>query len=304
MKRLLIAFIALIMISFVPAQAKKEKKYLALGDSITYGETLDNPSSDSYPAKFAKFNNLSLTNEATSGDTSLDLLNKIDDYKLEEYDVITLCIGANDLLQIIKEKFIEIGNDPIGLYNFIAGIEHNLELQEKIDLALSQFEINFKQIISKLKAKNNNVYILNVYNPFKMLLVANFNQISAFYISKLNEIISNNAEGYKVIDIYSTFNKNSGNIINLGLLSYDPHPTKEGQALIYKTLNNEYSKLNIVIPAAISLAVVDLILLSMEIFIFNKIIFKGKKHKNHISKDESKPKIDVKEEKSSRFSRN
>ena len=89
----------------VCVKAKANKKYLALGDSITAGYLLKDPTNEAFASIFAKEYNLELTNEAVTGDESGELLEKLSNYNIDDYDVITICIGANDILGEFIDKF-------------------------------------------------------------------------------------------------------------------------------------------------------------------------------------------------------
>ena len=123
-------FILSISLFLVCANAKTKKKYLALGDSITAGYSLENPDKDCYARLFADKYDLELTNEAVTGDKSKDLLAKLDNYNIDDYDVITLCIGANDVLREFIDKFLEL--EPAEMAEFMGNLKTNEEFNKKI----------------------------------------------------------------------------------------------------------------------------------------------------------------------------
>ncbi len=140
--------------------------------------------------------NVNATSFARSGDRTADLLNKLNNQSvatvIEKADIVTICIGANDIL----------GPALDNLENFIFGQMSLTEMEQKLDEGLATFagtndiEGNFEKILNKLQDLNPNAkYIFtNVYNPYKFLAVPTaleffielYNSISTLDISVEN----------------------------------------------------------------------------------------------------------------------
>ncbi len=85
-------------------EPRQEKvKVVCLGDSITFGARLDNPSEDSYPAQLQKMlgDPYQVTNFGVGGSTLLrkgkpNVWSQLDKVKTSEPDVIVISLGTND----------------------------------------------------------------------------------------------------------------------------------------------------------------------------------------------------------------
>jgi len=305
MKKLVAVIALTFMLFLVCANAKSKKKYLALGDSITAGYRLDNPEEDSYASLFSKEYDLELTNEAVSGDKSGALLEKLSNYNIDDYDVITVCIGANDVLRDFVEKFEELS--PLELLNFINTLDTNDEFNKKIDDNLVELDHNLEAIMNILKKSHAQIYMMNIYNPYKNNLFPALEGIADKYMNKLNIIIEKYAKTVNFIDLYTEFKNNDDKIINSQKLTtiYDPHPNKDGHIFIAKVLgesyynNNKPEKVNFI--PIIVFGILTIVLETVEvIYTFKKFAVKP------IIKDDENPKKEeeIKEnDKSSRFIR-
>ena len=288
----------------VCVKAKTNKKYLALGDSITAGYLLNDPTNDAFASIFAKEYNLELTNEAVTGDESGELLEKLSNYNIDDYDVITICIGANDVLGEFVEKFETMPMDELA--KFIGNVENNEEFNKKIDDNLIQLDKNLEKIMSIIKKGHAQIYMMNIYNPYKGNTIPTLEGIAEPYIRKLNKVVEKYAKEVTFINLYKTFNKAKGIIINSQSVStfYDPHPNVEGHKLIAKTLNESYYKhnpttTNIILAIVFGIAVV--VLEAIE------VIYTGKKFvvkpKIDGSNDNNKSENNISNNNSSRFIR-
>lgn len=93
--------------------AEEQADYLALGDSITAGYRLADPTTQSFAALVAKDQNLNLTNLAVSGNTMANLratiVDKagttpaISDEAIENADIISITAGGNDAMHALYE---------------------------------------------------------------------------------------------------------------------------------------------------------------------------------------------------------
>ena len=297
-------FILSISLFLVCANAKTKKKYLALGDSITAGYSLENPDKDCYARLFADKYDLELTNEAVTGDKSKDLLAKLDNYNIDDYDVITLCIGANDVLREFIDKFLEL--EPAEMAEFMGNLKTNEEFNKQIDENLETLDKNLEQIMSIIKSGHAQIYMMNVYNPYRNNILPTMAEIADPYMQKLNKVIEKYAKDVNFVNLYKELKNVDGKIINSQdtKTMYDPHPNVEGHKEIAKLLSDRYYKNNAESVNVILLIVFGVLTLFLEVL---EICYTLKKFVvRPLIKDEGpKEKEEVIEEKqgSSRFIR-
>lgn len=193
-------------------------KYVALGDSLTYGVGTNNYA-ESYPYLVAeniaqKNNNqvLTLYNYSWPGDKSSDLIKKFLDYAVSEQpNVITILIGVNDI--------------------------HN-------QVSSSVFKANYDLILSRLTSETNaKIYLISIpYIGSDKLILPPYNFYFNYKTEQFNKIIYDLAGKYEVnyLDLYSptvSLFKKSGDHYSADLF----HPSAIGYALwgqiIYDSIN-------------------------------------------------------------------
>ncbi len=245
-------------------------KYIALGDSIAFGYGLEDPETMCYPFLLSKAlpsivgeREIEYSNHAVSGMTSADLLSLLSQNSIDfdGAELVTICIGANNLLKPLTASFKAIadkygigesfsGFDKIGSFfdelgTALEGEEMSAEFQKGID----SFSVDFDLILSKLKeaAPNATVAVMTVYSPFKdfnltipyLGIDLRVGDLSDKWVAKLNEQIITIAEKYGCVTV-NTFEPfyNESFSVNaaFGLVpprfSFDPHPTKKGHELL------------------------------------------------------------------------
>lgn len=244
-----------------------ELVYLALGDSIPEGTYYRNiwdyifggTDSNSYIEQFADFLQADIYEDrSVSGYNAIDVYNILNgiydsDYNdahskqdvkslVESADVITLCVGANDIMDAAPRK--TSGLDKYSI-NF-----------EVADQGLENFTNDWPRIIDSIYALNNDVtlIVMTIYNPFRETDEI-YSQIDSYFINNgvgMNDIIINHDTSayvatfeYKVADVYAEFNDNhfvdplTGRIMLKDELTgfynsfCDPHPNQYGQNLIF-----------------------------------------------------------------------
>ena len=251
--------------------------YVALGDSITAGSnTYVNKVSDYLEQTCGNCQTFNLAGDGWMSGDLLDALTNPLNIRystfqaiLREADYITLDIGSNDLLltvmgivsaglgcspdqlQAVTTQWANKFNSAKGLELFMLGLQAlsmgykiNYELNYGTTLpnAISQFESNYKQIVSEIEkiAPNAKLYIGNIYNPYVKAAsiylgtyeAVNVEKLARTYILQMNKIITNNASGNVVVDLYNTINNPKyikGDVANY---DYDPHPNDAGHAAI------------------------------------------------------------------------
>jgi len=304
MKRLLFIFVFAFLF-IIPASAKTKKKYLALGDSITYGYGLDNLD-ENFATIFSKNNNLELTNEAVSGDETKDLLEKLSNYNISDYDVITLCIGANDVLGEFLDD-IE-GMSTFETMTYIMNLDSNEDFQNRVNQKLIDFKTNFAKIMEIVKKGHAKIYLMNIYNPYKGFSLEELDRQADKFVKRINEVIDEYKKGTYFIDLYKKFDSSEKELVNSQTArkgyTTDPHPSPEGHKFIAELLDNEYQlhafdSKSVILTIVFGIGVI-LIELVEVIYTFKKFTIKSVKNVD------IEPKLDEKkddEDKSSRFIR-
>ncbi|MDF2821042.1 MAG: hypothetical protein K0R15_1483 [Clostridiales bacterium] len=244
-------------------QTEVINKYIALGDSITYGMSATNNSG--YVNLF--YNELKTKNENVGmvlqnlgkpGDKSSDLLNKLknDDATIKAVSnakIISVSIGGNNLLSpVINALFTALNINPTS-ENFendvkIALSDPNSQsklfaaipgLQSSLKLGVEQFSKDWVEIneIIKNLAPDAEVYVMTLYNPIKQSdpLYNLFNPV----IQGINSTINLPNSNYKVADVNTAFQTYLGadSLVNFNLFTgqIDPHPTNKGHEVIFNS---------------------------------------------------------------------
>lgn len=225
----------------------KVVRYVALGDSIAYGYGLEDREKDSYVGQVSQYleeeyDYVLTTNFGENGmrsDELLDILTNPQNEKHQKYcatlsyaDVVTISIGSNDLLHLIKldinmEQMIRDGHG-------------------KFQKACHSFSKTFPKIINRIRKMNPDVkiYANNIYNPAKGISsFANVYDVSERYINLLNEAFETTAN-YNLVNVKKLFDKQQKSMINISLKGreIDPHPSKEGHELIGKMVIKQIEK--------------------------------------------------------------
>ena len=171
-KMLLGAAIALAMAALVAAcGGSNPAQYLALGDSVAYGEYASAPEKYGYVALFREFyrkdhdGSERFVNLAVPGEKSATFLNEqwakaaIQDPD-SDTTVVTVTIGANDFLPILREPPCSTGpGTPACL--------------QTVGQAIQAFGANFQTIMSNLKTEmdqepgeSKQILVTTYYNPY------------------------------------------------------------------------------------------------------------------------------------------
>lgn len=222
-------------------------RYVALGDSIAYGYGLEDRENDSYVGQVRHFleeryDQVILSNFGENGMRSEELLDALTNPENERYasyratvryaDYVTLSIGSNDLLHLIKVDF---------------DMEETVRREEaNFRKACQDFSVNFVQIIEELHAINPKakIYANNIYNPAKRIKsLESVYDVAEYYIVLLNRAFFA-SEKYKLADVKKTFDKQEKSMINVSIKGreIDPHPSKEGHTLIAYTVIKEMTE--------------------------------------------------------------
>lgn len=241
-------------------------RYVALGDSIPYGyyyTSLWNylsggTNSDSYVEQFARFLEIEpgyFTDASVSGHNAVDVYNQIDGMTttIQQADVITLCVGANDIMDAAARD--------------LSGLNKYSINWATADTGRDNFEYYWPRIIDKIENLNPDVtlVVMTIYNPYRTS-DSYYNSVDPYFSETLlenlglNTIIENTmtfdndgtfwATGqldddfeYRVVDVYETFNNHPTKDSLTGFYNTfcDPHPTQLGQNVIFSAHQGVYA---------------------------------------------------------------
>ena len=212
-------------------------RYVALGDSIAYGYGLEDREEQSYVSLIRKhlekqYDSVFVSNFGSNGMRSEELLDILINPENEFYakyratikhaDIVTISIGSNDLLHLIKLDM-----------NIESLIENGAEMFDK---ACRGFQKNFPKIIREIRKINPNVkiYADNIYNPAKGLAAFDdVYDVAEYYISLMNHCFYE-SEDYRLVDVKGCFDQEKDSMVNVSWKGreIDPHPSEEGHQKI------------------------------------------------------------------------
>ena len=241
------AFVLILSPVMAFAQSTEDQKldYLALGDSLAAGQTPDKQLGKGYTDYLAnqlnKIDRLASFDKRFSvpGYTTTNLLNDLQTNvikpgidgntvdihsSIQKAELITMDIGANDLLQQII--------DPT-----TGSIKVDVD-QQKLIAALTGVGENLVNILTQIKTLNPNadVYLMGYYNPFPYASVETKAQLTIL-LNQLNQTIENAGKPFSVTFVPTA---NSFAVNGTALLPnpQDIHPNEAG----YLTLANQFWK--------------------------------------------------------------
>lgn len=246
--------------------------YVALGDSIARGYSLAEPSENAYPAQIAKVLKNSLpktevdfTNYGVDGLTTEGLSELIENGcdALDGAQLVTVCIGANDILgpflNTIEKYYAEFipadkAYSNAALINGIRALEAELEsreFEELMQAGIEKVKKNYPRIIELLKARapDAEIILMTVYSPYHGIdlslpyldISLDIGSISDRWVTALNEAVRAAASesGCVLAETYDAFEKHGG-LVNASLtlmplsINYDPHPNLYGHTELAK----------------------------------------------------------------------
>lgn len=239
-------------------------KYTALGDSIAKGYTVsEDDDLKGYPRLLAEDMerdkvSVSLSEYTKNGLTTEGLCEiYLSDIKvredLKEADLITVTIGANDLLKKFRQLYQEvIGGDietqKMGtvLENIRKEAADNPEfLEEAAEIIgtwdCDAFEKDWKRTMESIRRNRNEdtqVIVTTIYNPVgEIEALGVLNQMIAKTIGRMNQVIIGNSEeyGYQTADL-------SEAEIEEHLQPDEIHPDQYGQRMIMEIIKEKYQK--------------------------------------------------------------
>jgi lysophospholipase L1-like esterase len=244
---LLVVFVFLLGV-VMPGQTQAvggKVHYVALGDSLAAGQTpyktLDKGFAGIMADHFQKNGVLaSYTNKfAVSGYTTQNVLDDIENNKevegkklqdtLKASNTVTVTVGANDLLNVLKESKLDLKKDPV-----------TMEIIQKIAAANIKAQENLSNILNKIStlSPNTEIYVSGYYNAFPYLTPTQQNAAKSL-LSALNGGIKTVSEknGAIFVDMNGIFDADKEKYLPN---QEDIHPSLEGYQLIANNFINAY----------------------------------------------------------------
>lgn len=205
-----------------------KESLVALGDSIPFGlnlgQTNQNPYKASYPYLIGDEGDLRVRNLGVSGwqsDQLLDALERDQKYRqaVNHADYVTITIGNNDLLQILREAATESGGTQ--------PLFQQLLIQK---LAADDVFANITRAIAETRSLTDSpIVFYNVYNPFQVTDPLHYVADSVLpFINQTLAILAASHDNVYLADAYSAFGNNQASYVIAG----DIHPTAAGQQLL------------------------------------------------------------------------
>lgn len=254
--------------------------YCAFGDSIAAGYGLKDPKYKCYGALFAAMaGDCEFRNFAVSGDKTGDMLRVMKSADYSDADLITVSIGANNVLypasSAVLSLFNKYGNDIFSEYAktliglgdkervkaFFTELAESLDettLRARVAEGLKVAKKELPLILDGLheQAPHAVIFIQTVYNPYKGMRVSlpgifemELSKLTEEFVTELNELIVRAAEvcGCEVLDVYTEFDQSETRLVNASatptataLFEIDPHPNAKGHECIAKMLKRSW----------------------------------------------------------------
>lgn len=209
-------------------QGHGKESLVALGDSIPFGynlgETNDRPAEVAFPYLIGDDADLRVRILGVPGWQTDDLLTALDSNKkfrkaVHHADYVTLNIGSNDFLEILRAANAESGGNS---ELFLTLIQQKLANSDAFDnLAASIHEIR--------SLTDAPIVLYTIYNPFQA--ADPLHQISDQYLPQINAAfaeIANSFHDVELADAYHAFGNNQAEYV----LPQDIHPTAAGQEVL------------------------------------------------------------------------
>lgn len=232
-KLLFMVFILVFVFSIYHLFPKQKLNYIALGDSVAEGRNPYGETGFSYADFFyEKLNQEGKIKDykkvySHSGYTTTDVINDIirsGDIKrdLRESDLVTISIGANDFLDSLDLKNVNLDN--IDLYQ-----KNMKSIFPNIDQCIKEVR----------KYAKNKIYIIGYYNPLPFLYNLGSEKIDALFHS-VDQAYQKIADKYDCVYIsnYELFKEHPEYLPN----PMDIHPNLKGYEAMADVLYEEYQR--------------------------------------------------------------
>lgn len=208
-----------------PEEVQVEDKkiyYLALGDSLTRGvgdEEQKNGYTKRLAEKLEQWTNISeviLDNRGKRGRRSDQLLALLEkghyDSELRNSELITLTIGGNDIMKVVKQDLFELK-------------------KEAFDKELVKFRERYDQIMEEIRLRNPDVpiIVIGLYNPFSLITdeITDLESIITEWNQTIEDI-SNQYENACFVDVEDLFDSNANLVYHTDFF----HPNGYGYTIM------------------------------------------------------------------------
>jgi lysophospholipase L1-like esterase len=242
----IILLLCTVFSSFASSNEMTKLTVVSLGDSITFGWNLE-PNQNAQSQKAFPFligtGSNEVLNMSAPGWTSTQLFDSLEknpatSTMLQQADVITLNIGANDVMQAVGLSEILKTQQPVMLTN---------ELKLKVGQATATFAANLSKSISLIRQHTNApILIYSMYNPFGENTENSFAASLHIMGEQITSIVNNQVirqaaslPGNYYIDAYTLFTGKQTEYIIPG----DIHPTEKGQQALAQIATNQLVEL-------------------------------------------------------------
>lgn len=224
--------------------------YVALGDSLTHGYGLADKQNDRFSAVIADklradgymCSEFNYGVDGLTSDGLLEMLNEGQCSMTSRADLITIDIGANDVLHTVSMLA------AYAMYDMAAPKDEYESMQIELDNSLDQYRSNFETLIDNIKRENPNARIIctTIYNPYKNLHMTiqvpdgevSLSEYTDTVVTRLNNVMREVAadKGIEVADSYTAFELTNKTVLNAKNddtgTNMDIHPNKDGYALM------------------------------------------------------------------------
>lgn len=224
--------------------------YVALGDSLTHGYGLADKQNDRFSAVIAhklradgyKCSEFNYGVDGLTSDGLLEMLNAGQCSMTSRADLITIDIGANDVLHTASMLA------AYAMYNMAAPEDEYESIQTELDNSLDQYRSNFETLIDNIKRENPDARIIctTIYNPYKNLDMTiqvpdgevSLSEYTDTVVTRLNNVMKEVAadKGIGVADSYTAFELTNKTVLNAKNdatgTNMDIHPNKDVYALM------------------------------------------------------------------------
>lgn len=235
---------------------------LSLGDSIARGYGLRDIGNTRYSAIIREyFAEDGITcmeqNYGVDGQTSTELIAYAETLPLAEADVITVSIGANNVLGPAFDylyAYYDYASSPDTVYTDTSIAEKYRTFLAQADEGIVTLENDIPKIIGAIREQNEDcdIIFLTLYNPYAAVdftmyingFPIDFAALSASYVTRISDVISASAEtnGYSVADVREAFDGKEEKLVVAGaadgtdMEKMDPHPNENGHRVIAETV--------------------------------------------------------------------
>lgn len=201
---------------------------VALGDSIPFGYNLtknnDSPAKNAFPSLIGNEADLRVRHLGVPGWQTTDLLTALETNQkfrqaVRHADYVTVNIGSNDFLEILRSANVESGGNQ-------------QKFRELLTFKLANSDVfdNIAAILEEIRSLTDAPIVLyNIYNPFQVN--DQLHQVSDLFLPQINAKFAQLADAYddvELADAYSAFGDNQAKYV----FPRDIHPTAAGHKVL------------------------------------------------------------------------